>query len=80
MSSGHTRRGLTWTNEYSTMIRVVAEQLADSLFRFALRLDIPGGYQRTEYVLGGNVDERAGVCDLGFGGCAGSEGFADSKG
>lgn len=61
------------------MIRMVAKELVDSLFRLAFGLDIPGGYQGTIYVLGRDIDEWADVGD-GRVWRAGFECFADSKG
>lgn len=61
------------------MIGVVAKELDYSLFRIAFRLDIGGGYQRSIYVFGRNIDERTWMGELRVR-FAGYERFADSKG
>jgi len=68
-----------WTNEYTTIIRVVAKELVYSLLRLTFSLDIPRGYQGSAYVFGRDVNEWADRRDprVRF---TGFECFTDAKG
>lgn len=61
------------------MIWAAAKEVVYSLFCFAFGLDIPGGYQRSEYIFGRDVDEWTSMGDVRINRFAGNERFADSE-